>query len=59
MIHDLLTNSFFPIIFVFIYVIFIAIVCIAIYRWASMLIKLKREQNDLLREIIHKMDEKK
>lgn len=52
------SSFMFPFLFGFIYLIFIAIVCITVYRWVNTFIALKREQNDILREIANKMGDK-
>lgn len=41
-----------------IYIVLIGLVLYLIYRWVSKFIALRQEQNDLLREIIRKMDNK-
>ena len=45
------------IIFLF-YLTIIAVVFFLIYTWVNKFISLKQEQNDLLKEIIKKMDDK-
>lgn len=41
-----------------IYIIFFFVILYFIYKWVTKFISLKQEQNDLLREIIKKMDKK-
>lgn len=49
---------FFPFFFVLIYLgVFFGILYL-IYTWVNKFIRLKEEQNDLLREIVKKMDSK-
>ena len=46
----------FPFLFIFIYLGIIGGICYMIYTWVTKIISLKEEHNDLLREIIKKMD---
>jgi len=46
----------FSIIFVFLYIAFIVFVVYVIVTWVNKFISLKQEHNQLLREILHKMD---
>ena len=51
--------AIFPIlIFLFYIAILVVVVFYLIYTWVNKFISLKKEQNDLLREIIKKMDSK-
>ncbi len=50
---------FFPIIiYTLFYLVLIAIAIFFIFTWVNRYFTLKREQNDLLREIVQKMDKK-
>jgi hypothetical protein len=51
-------TSYIPILFVFIYLTVIFGAIYLIFKWVNKFISLKQEQNDLLREIIKKMDNK-
>ncbi len=48
----------FPFLFVIIYLAIIGSVFYLIYTWVNKFISLKQEHNDLLREIIKRMDNK-
>jgi len=48
--------TFLPLLFVFFYLALIIGILYLIYTWVNKFIALKQEQNDLLREIIKKMD---
>jgi len=50
--------AFLPFIIFFFYLTIIAVVFFLIYTWVNKFITLKQEQNDLLKEIIKKMDDK-
>ena len=45
-----------PMMFVFFYLVILLVVFYLIYTWVNKFISLKQEQNDLLREIVRKMD---
>jgi ABC-type bacteriocin/lantibiotic exporter with double-glycine peptidase domain len=47
-----------PILIFLFYLVILVIVFILIYTWVNKFISLKKEQNDLLREIIKKMENK-
>ena len=47
-----------PFLFFSVYIVIIIAVLYVIYIWVSKFISLKQEHNDLLREIIKKMDNK-
>jgi K+-transporting ATPase c subunit len=47
-----------PLIFILFYLLIIAVIFYLIYTWVNKFIFLSQEQNDLLREIIKKMDNK-
>lgn len=49
---------FFPFMIVIVYLTIIIGACYFIYTWVNKFISLKQEQNDLLREIIRKMENK-
>jgi len=49
---------FFPLLIVFVYLAILAGIFFLIYTWVNKFITLRQEQNDLLREIIKKMDQK-
>jgi hypothetical protein len=48
--------TFLPLLFVFFYLALIIGILYLIYTWVNKFIALKQEHNDLLREIIKKMD---
>jgi len=48
----------FPILIVLFYLTIIGVVSYLIYTWVNKFISLRKEQNDLLREIIKKLDNK-
>ncbi len=48
--------SLFPILIVLLYFLIIGSVLYLIYKWVSRFIHLREQQNELLREIIRKMD---
>ncbi len=48
--------SFFTILIVIFYLAIIVGILYMIYKWVNKFISLRQEQNDLLREIINKMD---
>jgi hypothetical protein len=48
--------SAFPILFVIVYLAIIAAIIYLIYKWVTKIIALKQEHNDLLREIIQKIE---
>jgi hypothetical protein len=48
--------TFFPLLIVFVYLAILAGIFLLIYTWVNRFITLRQEQNDLLREIIKKMD---
>ena len=50
--------AFLPFIIFFFYLTIIAVVFFLIYTWVNKFITLKQEQNDLLKEIIKKLDNK-
>lgn len=50
--------AFLPFIIFLFYLTIIAVVFFLIYTWVNKFITLKQEQNDLLKEIIKKMDDK-
>ena len=50
--------AFLPFIIFFFYLTIIAVVFFLIYTWVNKFISLKQEQNDLLKEIIKKLDNK-
>lgn len=50
--------AFFPILVAFCYFALILVIINFIYKWANKFLILKQEHNDLLREIIKKMDRK-
>lgn len=50
--------SFLPFLIVIVYVVIIVGILYMIYKWVNQFISLRQEQNDLLREIINKMDSK-
>lgn len=45
-----------PMMFVIFYLVILLVVFYLIYTWVNKFISLKQEQNDLLREIVRKMD---
>jgi len=49
---------YFPILMIIFYLAIIFVVFYLIYKWVNKFISLKQEQNDLLREIIKKMENK-
>lgn len=49
---------FLPFLLIVVYVAVIFGILYLIYRWVNRFISLRQEQNDLLREIINKMDSK-
>jgi hypothetical protein len=49
---------FFPILIGIFYVVILFGIFYLIYKWVQKFISLKQEQNDLLKEIIKKMDDK-
>ncbi|XHP75684.1 hypothetical protein KCTC52924_03451 [Arenibacter antarcticus] len=49
---------FIPFLFLFFYLAIIFGILYVIYKWVSRFIALKQEHNDLLREIINRMDNK-
>ncbi len=53
-------NAFtvFPFVIVFFYLVFIAGILYLIYTWVNKFISLKQEQNELLKKIVEKMDNK-
>lgn len=55
---DMLMFSVIPILVGLFYLTIIAIVLYFIYTWVNKFISLKKEQNDLLREIIKRMENK-
>lgn len=50
--------SIFPILIIVFYLAIIAAVFYFVYTWVNEFISLKKEQNDLLREIIKRMENK-
>ena len=48
--------SIFPIIIILFYLIIIGSILYLIFSWVKMFISLREEQNELLREIIRKLD---
>ncbi len=48
--------SFVPFLIIIFYLAIIVGILYMIYRWVNKFISLRQEQNDLLREIINKMD---
>ena len=50
--------SIIEILIVIIYIAIIGGILYLVYKWAKKIISLKKEQNDLLKEIIKKMDKK-
>ena len=50
--------TFFPILIVIVYLAIIIGIFYLIYKWVNKFISLRQEQNDLLREIINKMENK-
>ena len=50
--------AIFPILIIFIYLAILAAIFYLIYTWVNKFIVLRQEQNELLREIIKKMDPK-
>lgn len=50
--------AFLPFIIFFFYLTILGVVFFLIYTWVNKFISLKQEQNDLLKEIIKKMDNK-
>ncbi len=50
--------TFFPFLFIIIYLTILFGVLYLIYKWVNKFISLREEQNDLLREIINKMGNK-
>lgn len=55
---DMLMFSFFPILIVLFYLTIIAGVLYYVYTWVNKFLSLKKEHNDLLREIIKKLENK-
>lgn len=54
----MLMFSFFPILIVLFYLTIILAVIYFVYTWVNKFISLKKEQNDLLREIIKRLENK-
>jgi hypothetical protein len=48
----------FPFLIIMVYLAILAVIFFLIYTWVNKFITLRQEQNDLLREIIKKMDQK-
>ena len=48
----------FPFLIILVYLAILAAILYMIYQWVNKFISLKQEQNNLLREIIQKMDQK-
>jgi len=55
---DMLMFSVFPILIFLFYMVILATVLYFIYTWVNKFISLKKEQNDLLREIIKRLENK-
>uniref|UniRef100_UPI0032177D7D hypothetical protein n=1 Tax=uncultured Draconibacterium sp. TaxID=1573823 RepID=UPI0032177D7D len=51
--------AFLPILLVFVYLAIIAGILYLIYSWVNKFLALRQEQNDLLREIINKLETNK
>lgn len=47
-----------PFLFMFFYLVVFGVIFYLIYTWVNKFIVLSQEQNDLLREIVKKMDQK-
>jgi hypothetical protein len=52
----MLMISVFPFLFFIVYLVIIAAIIYMIYKWVTKIIALKQEHNDLLKEIIRKME---
>jgi hypothetical protein len=52
----MLMISAFPFLFVIFYLAIVAAIIYLIYKWVTKIIALKQEHNDLLKEIIRKME---
>ncbi len=50
--------TFFPFLIIMVYLAILAGIFLLIYSWVNKFINLRQEQNDLLREIIKKLDHK-
>lgn len=50
--------TFFPIVIVLFYLAFIVGILYLIYTWVNKFISLRQEQNEILKEIVRKMDNK-
>ncbi|AEL25513.1 hypothetical protein Cycma_1759 [Cyclobacterium marinum DSM 745] len=48
----------FPILYFGFYLLILGLVCFMIYSWVNKFIVLKTEQNELLREIVKRMDKR-
>lgn len=48
--------TFFPFFIILVYLVIFVVVLYLIYTWVNKFIELRQEQNNLLREIIKKMD---
>jgi uncharacterized membrane protein len=55
MILNILPNFLVPVM-ILVYLIIPAVIIYFIYKWVNLSLKLKQDQNDLLREIVQKMN---